>query len=89
MVFDLDCDLIELNYFIYGSRLNPSIIKRQESIIVKFIEHTFLKLNKDRRLWKVTIDITLYHSSIVKTAGTNWVSYEEFKKKGIYERYKK
>ena len=86
--FDLDTDVIEMNYYIYGSRLNPSIIKNQESTIVKFIENTFLKLNKDRSMWKVLIDITLYHSRIVKTAGASWDSYEVFMKRGYMKDIK-
>ena len=43
LTFDLDTDMREMNYNIYGSRLNPLILKKQESTIVKFTENTILK----------------------------------------------
>ena len=70
MIFDLETDMVEMTYSITGSRLNPSVLEKQESAISNFIE-TFIYKNYDgESRFKVVFDITLYYCKTIKTAGS-------------------
>ena len=42
-IFDLDTDMKEMVYHIRGSRLNPSILEKQENKIANFIENIIFR----------------------------------------------
>ena len=69
VIFDYDPDKIEMCYSITGSRLNPTILEKQENTISNFIE-TFIYKNYDGERWfNVDIEITFDYCKTVKTTG--------------------
>ena len=86
MIFELDTDMVDMTYSITGSRLNPTILEKQENTITNFIENFIYKNYDGESRFKVVLDFTLYYCKTVKTAGANFCQYDVYRGGGYHRK---